>query len=156
MKKKQVSMPDSINFLCVELCYISGGVPASQPWHCWHWLHVLPFRELLLCVSKSALKCHLTHFRWICELLIMLSCSASVQRCLRNGIGVANRQFSSYLRHRVRVCYYCSMLREWSCRPTLYDTVRTAIKNWQVVNLVCCTTPKATKLVKRINYKWSQ
>jgi len=41
----------------------------------------------------------------------MLSCSVSVQRCLRNGVAVANRQFSSYLRQKVRIGY-CSMLRE--------------------------------------------
>lgn len=35
---------------------------------------------------------------------MLLSCSASVQRCLRNGVGVANRQISSYLRHKNIAC----------------------------------------------------
>ena len=44
----------------------------------------------------------------------MLSCSASVQRCLRNGVGVANRQFSSYLRQKVSMIIIaaCCMIVE--------------------------------------------
>jgi len=47
-------------------------------------------------------KLELSTFQKLISDLTMFSCSACVQRCLRNGVGIANRQFSSYLRQKVR------------------------------------------------------
>ena len=70
-----------------------------RPWHCWHWVHVVRLSRKRVCVKITSVAC-------FCRLIgvpIMLSCSACLQRCLRSGVGVANRQFSSYLRQKVRL-----------------------------------------------------